>query len=37
MAGCRDRSEHREPHAGPTAFNVSTEYLHHIDLNAETA
>ena len=31
LAGCRDRSEHREPHAGPALFTATDEYLRYGD------
>jgi hypothetical protein len=34
LAGCRDRSEHREPHSGPGTFSVTDEYLRYVDTNA---
>jgi hypothetical protein len=33
LAGCRDRSEHRQPHTGPGTFNVTDEYLRYVDTN----
>ncbi len=30
LAGCRDRNEHREPHAGPATFSVSTDYQEYV-------
>lgn len=37
MAGCRDRSGHREPHAGPATFSVTDEYLRYVDMTAKHA
>jgi hypothetical protein len=33
LAGCRDRSEHREPHTGPNPFSVTDDYLRHVDAH----
>lgn len=35
LAGCRDRSEHREPHTRPATFSVTDEYLEYVDIGAE--
>ncbi len=37
LAGCRDRNEHREPHAGPAAFTMTDDYLRYVDFDPETS
>nr|AXV46208.1 hypothetical protein pA19BH1_p38 [Arthrobacter sp.] len=34
LSGCRDRTEHREPHSGPATFTVTNEYLRYVDMSA---
>ena len=31
LAGCRDRNEHREPHAGSVTFSLSTDYRDYVE------